>query len=109
VLELRERGEGDQRSLALTAFFAGAFATINRLSPAPSNYLSMLGRNSLNVFCAGSLLSLSCQIFRFVFGGHVATDALIVILGVGVMGIVAWASEWRGRTASGSPKEAQSQ
>ncbi len=93
-------------SLALTALFAGAFFTIKRFAPAPSKYLSMLGRNSLNVFCAASLLSLICQIFRFVYGSHIATDALIVISGILIMGLVAWTSEWRGRISPESPKKA---
>jgi hypothetical protein len=91
-------------SLALTAFFAGSFATIRLWLPHPSHFLSMLGRNSLNVFCAASLLSLAGQIFRFVYGGSVATDAFIVILGVLLMGLVAWASEWRERTQAVLPK-----
>ncbi|MGA9216979.1 MAG: hypothetical protein WBZ54_17475 [Methylocella sp.] len=44
-----------------------------------------------------SLLSLSGQIFRFVYGGHVASDAFIAILGVLVMGFIAWTAEWRER------------
>jgi hypothetical protein len=95
-------------SLALTALFAGSFAMIRLWLPRPSNFLSMLGRNSLNVFCAASLLSLAGQIFRFVYGGRVATDAIIVILGVSIMGLVAWASEWRERTRSVSPNESRS-
>jgi hypothetical protein len=47
------------------------------------------------VFCALSLLSRSGQIFRFICGGHVAFDAYIVILGVFLMGFIAWAAEWR--------------
>ncbi|PNG24468.1 OpgC family protein [Methylocella silvestris] len=94
-------------SLALTALFAGAFATIERWSPAGGKFLSLLGRNSLNVFCAASLLSLICQIVRFVYGGHVATDALIVILGLTVMGLVAWASEWRARLPADRPARAR--
>ena len=95
-------------SLALTALFAGAFVTIRRFAPAPSKYLSMLGRNSLNVFCAASLLSLIFQIFRFVYGGRIATDALIVVSGILIMGLVAWTSEWRGRISADSPKKAVS-
>jgi len=95
-------------SLALTALFAGAFATIRRFAPAPSQYLSMLGRNSLNVFCAASLLSLTFQIFRFVYGGRIATDALIVLSGVIIMGLVAWISEWRGRISADPAKKADS-
>jgi hypothetical protein len=44
-----------------------------------------------------SLLSLSGQIFRFVYGGYVASDAFIVILGVLLMGFIAWTAEWRER------------
>jgi hypothetical protein len=42
-----------------------------------------------------SLLSLSGQIFRFIYGGHVASGAFIVILGVLLMGLIGWAAEWR--------------
>jgi len=84
-------------SLALTAIFAGTFKIIGRWVPRLPGFLCLLGRNSLSVFCALSLLSLSGQIFRFVFGGQVATDAFIVILGVLLMGFIAWAAEWRER------------
>jgi len=57
----------------------------------------VFGRNSLSVFCARSLLSLCGQIFRFIYGGHVASDAFIVILGVLVLGFIAWTAEWRER------------
>ncbi|MGH6796404.1 MAG: OpgC domain-containing protein, partial [Methylocella sp.] len=89
-------------SLALTAIFAGSFNIIGRWLPLPSGYLCLLGRNSLNVFCALSLLSLSGQIFRFVYGGRVASDAFIVILGVLLLGSIAWAAEWRDRLRTAS-------
>ena len=84
-------------SLALTALFAGSFKTIAIWLPHISKFLNLLGRNSLNVFCAASLLSLIGQITRFEYGGLVATDAMIIIIGVIVMGMVAWVSEWRER------------
>ncbi len=84
-------------SLALTALFAGSFKQVSIWLPRCSNFLNLLGRNSLNVFCAASLLSLTGQITRFVYGGLVATDAVIIITGVLVMGLVAWVSEWRAR------------
>jgi hypothetical protein len=84
-------------SLALTAIFAGTFKIIVRWLPRPSGYLCLLGRNSLNVFCALSLLSLGGQIVRYIYGGNVASDAFIVILGVLLMGFIAWAAEWRER------------
>jgi hypothetical protein len=84
-------------SLALVALFAGLFKSISIWLPRCSKFLNLLGRNSLNVFCAASLLSLIGQITRFVYGGHIATDAVIIITGVLVMGMVAWVSEWRAR------------
>lgn len=84
-------------SLALTAIFAGTFKIIGRWIPRLPSFLCLLGRNSLNVFCTLSLLSLSGQIFRYIYGGHVASDAFIVILGVLLMGFIAWAAEWRDR------------
>jgi hypothetical protein len=84
-------------SLALAAIFAGTFKIIRPWIPRSSEFLCLLGRNSLNVFCALSLLSLMGQILRFIFGGYVALDALIVILGILLMGLIAWAAEWRER------------
>jgi hypothetical protein len=83
--------------LALTAVFAGSFRFVNRLLPRCCAYFSSLGRNSLNVFCAGSLLSLAGQILRFAYGGLVATDTAMLMVGLIIMGTVAWLSEWRDR------------
>jgi hypothetical protein len=92
-------------SLALVALFAGAFKLLNRWLSYPCAYLALLGRNSLNVFCTASLLSLIGQVVRFAYGGDVATDALIIIMGLFLMGLVAWASEWRERMSDATPKD----
>jgi hypothetical protein len=84
--------------LGLAAVFGGSFGLLSRIFPRTSAYLSLLGRNSLNVFCAGSLLSLAGQILRYAEGGLVATDVIILILGLLLMGLVAWISEWRDRS-----------
>jgi hypothetical protein len=84
-------------SLALTAIFARTYKIIAAWIPRPSEFLCLLGRNSLIVFCALSLLSLMGQILRFIFGGHVALDALIIILGILLLGFIAWTAEWRDR------------
>lgn len=84
-------------SLALTAIFARTYKIIAAWIPRPSEFMCLLGRNSLIVFCALSLLSLMGQILRFIFGGHVALDALIVILGILLLGFIAWTAEWRDR------------
>jgi hypothetical protein len=94
--------------LALVVFFAGLFKPVCRWLPLVTRYLSLLGRNSLNVFCVASLLSLLGQVYRFAYGGLVATDTFMVICGLLVMGLAAWISEWRDRVrieSAGAPAE----
>ena len=86
-------------ALALACFFGGAFSRIVRWAPLVATYLSMLGRNSLNVFCAGSLLSLCGQIVRYVYNGRLEYDFLVLFVGLTGLGVVAWMSEWRRRHA----------
>jgi len=83
--------------LALVVIFAGSFKLLNRWFAVGTNFFSLLGRNSLYVFCVGSLLSLVGQILRFAYGGAFLIDAIILVLGLGVMGFVAWLSDWRDR------------
>ncbi len=83
--------------LAIIAVGGGIFVPINRWLPACGRFLSLLGRNSLQVFCAGSLLSLCGQIIRYLYGGLVVTDVVLFIVGVGLMALVAWMVEWRTR------------
>ncbi|MGP7982935.1 OpgC family protein [Rhodoblastus sp.] len=86
-------------ALALACFFVGAFKYIDRLIPRLTQYLAMLGRNSLNVFCAASLLSLLGQIVRYAFNGRIEMDVVMILVGWSSMGLVAWLSEWRKRHA----------
>jgi hypothetical protein len=83
--------------LALAAVCAAAYVWIARLVPWLTEPLSLLGRNSLNVFCVGSLLSLSGQIIRFLYAGSIVVDTIIVIVGFGILWLTAWLSEWRDR------------
>ena len=83
--------------LAIIAVGGGIFGPINRWLPGLSRFLSLFGRNSLHVFCAGSLLSLCGQVIRYLYGGLVVTDVLLFIVGVGLMALVAWMVEWRTR------------
>ena len=62
-----------------------------------AGYFAMLGRNSLNVFCVASVLSLAAQIMRFACGASFATDTIVLITGLLAMGLSAWVSEWRDR------------
>ncbi len=83
--------------LALVAVFSNVYPYFERAVPRVVDYLSMLGRNSLPVFCVGSLLSLAAQIVRSFSGGGFLVDALLVGTGLAVLGGVGWASEWRKR------------
>ena len=86
--------------LALIALFSAVYPVVARFAPLTSQFLSKLGRNSLNVFCVGSLLSLGFQIVRFVYERNVMIDTVILIAGIGLLGLTAWVSEWRGATSS---------
>ena len=83
--------------LALAVLFSTSYPLIARFVPMAPEFLSILGRNSLNVFCVGSLLSLSGQIIRFLYTGSFAVDTIVVIVGVGLLWLTAWMSEWRER------------
>lgn len=88
--------------LALVAVMSMVYPHIARLSSRLVGFLSLLGRNSLNVFCVGSLLSLAGQILRFALPGGLALDTLLVIGGIALMGLVGWLSEWRERSGDRS-------
>ncbi|HWV81347.1 MAG TPA: OpgC domain-containing protein [Hyphomicrobiaceae bacterium] len=86
--------------LALVAVMSIVYPYIARAVPSAVGYLSMLGRNSLEVFCAGSILSLICQILRFALPDGILLDTLLLIGGVALMGMVAWLAEWRTRVVA---------
>ncbi len=84
--------------LALVALGGGIFYYINAWLPGLTAFLSMLGRNGLHVFCAGSLLSLCGQIVRYIYGGSIVTDVILFIVGISIMAFTAWVLEWRTRS-----------
>lgn len=90
--------------LALVAALGGTFHLIHRFGRPVADFLSMLGRNSLNVFCVGSLLSISAQILRFVIGHGRGVDLCILVVGISVLGFTAWLSELRGRLQAREPR-----
>jgi hypothetical protein len=86
--------------LALAAAFSASYVLIRRVAWLPE-FMSILGRNSLNVFCVGSLLSLSGQIIRFLYSGSFLVDTIVVVVGIGLLWLTAWISEWRARQSAG--------
>jgi hypothetical protein len=83
--------------LALVAAASVLFPYVLRWLPRLAKGVSMLGRNSLNVFCVGSLLSLAAQIVRFALQGGIVLDIAIITIGYLLLGLTAWLSEWRDR------------
>ena len=86
--------------LALIAVFSVTYPYIKRWAPRLVEFGSMLGRNSLIVFCVGSLLSLAGQITRFVYRGDIVVDTVVVVLGIAIMAFTAWLPEWREQVRS---------
>ena len=83
--------------IGLVMLFGGLFDFAARWSGFRfiSTPLCLLGRNSLQVFCAGSLLSLAGQIVRFATPAGLVTDTLVLLIGVAAMLAIAWGNEWR--------------
>jgi len=81
--------------LALSCFFGAAFSYVARHAAPLAQYFSMLGRNSLYVFCVGSLLSLCGQVARYAFDGRWEIDWLVLGVGTAGLGFTAWVTEWR--------------
>ncbi|WP_165498319.1 OpgC family protein [Siculibacillus lacustris] len=80
--------------LLLVAAFSAVYPTIARFVPPLVSVLSLLGRNSLLVFCLGSLLSLALQIGRFAVRGGIAFDTAAVAGGLLLLYAVAAGHEW---------------
>jgi hypothetical protein len=104
--------------LSLVAVFSLAFPYIRRGADMPLlkapvtgliGLLAMLGRNSLYVFCIGSLLSLSGQILRYYYRGSLGIDTVVVILGILIMAFTAWLAESRQRHQPARPSPSAQQ
>lgn len=83
--------------LVLVVVISALFPYIQRLAPPVVEFFAKLGRNSLHVFCVGSILSLAGQIARLVYKGDVFVDTIILIVGVAIMTVTAWLAEKRQR------------
>ncbi|MBV1704972.1 MAG: OpgC domain-containing protein [Hyphomicrobiales bacterium] len=86
--------------LALAATTRWVFPLVARWAGPVARWASLLGRNSLNVFCVGSVASLLAQIARYWTGGGLAVDTFLVGASVALALFTAWHTEWR---ASRSP------
>ena len=71
--------------LALVAVVSASYPLIRKVVPWLVDFSSMLGRNSLYVFCIGSILSLAGQIARYLYQGNIVVDTLVVVFGIAIM------------------------
>jgi hypothetical protein len=94
--------------LALIALMSATYPYIRRFASPLVDFLSMLGRNSLYVFCVGSILSLAGQIVRYLYQGNIFVDTAVVIFGIAIMAFTAWLPEWR-EQIRGRPSAARAQ
>jgi hypothetical protein len=81
--------------LSIVAVFGGCYKLFPAWTEPLRRFFSKLGRNSLNVFCVGSLLSLLAQFARFVLGGGLFVDTAVLLFALCGMYVTAWLSEWR--------------
>ena len=86
--------------LALIVVFSGVYGLFAPYVPWLTEFLSSLGRNSLNVFCVASVLSLAGQIIRYRYAGSFLVDAVVVMVGISLLWLTATVSEWRERQKS---------
>jgi hypothetical protein len=94
--------------LALIAVMSVTYPYIKKFASLLVEFLAMLGRNSLYVFCVGSILSLAGQIVRFIYRGNIYIDTAVVICGIAIMALAAWLPEWRESIRSVSGTRAKS-
>ena len=88
--------------LAVVVAFHRLFIVIEPLIGATGRWLCKLGRNSLPVFAVGSLLTLVGQLARFIAGGSILADLVIIGSGLALSGMTAWFVEWRSTQQSSS-------
>jgi hypothetical protein len=94
--------------LALVAIATAVYPAIKRAAPSVVDFLSLLGRHSLPVFCVGSILSLTGYITRFAYGPDLVVDTLVVVSGIAIMALTAQLAEWHQQMRMPSPRPIRS-
>lgn len=89
---------------ALILLFSGTFSRFSPHFPRICGYFCLLGRNSLYVFCVGSVASLVGQLARHRFGGTVWVDCAVLVCGLAALGFTGWLSELRARLKDAGSK-----
>jgi hypothetical protein len=84
--------------LALVVTFQSLYGQLAPRIPWAARQLSALGRNSLAVFAVASIASLAAQFIRFLFGGGLIVDVVVLCSGIVCLIFTAWFVEWRLRS-----------
>jgi hypothetical protein len=83
--------------LAVVLAFHRAYTFVQRVLGRIVRPVSQLGRNSLEVFAVGSILSLMAQLVRAAIQPSVFLDAFLILSGIMALIFTAWFTEWRTR------------
>jgi hypothetical protein len=84
--------------LALVLAFHRVYPLVERVLGRLVRPIAQLGRNSLEVFAVGSVLSLVAQLVRATVQPNVALDTFLIGSGILALVFTAWFSEWRSRS-----------
>ncbi len=94
------------------AYLIAVVPTLNNIArTAPDNPLAILGKHSLPVFIAGTLLAMVAQVMKLVNPGGLPYDTLLIATGIVMQFALAYYLEWlptigwskKGATASAKP------
>jgi hypothetical protein len=84
--------------LALVLAFHRVYPLVERVLGRLVRPIAQLGRNSLEVFAVGSVLSLVGQLVRATVQPNFALDTFLIGSGILALVFTAWFSEWRSRS-----------
>lgn len=84
--------------LALVLALHRAYPRVERVLGSLVRPISQLGRNSLEVFAVGSILSLAAQLIRATVQPSLLLDSILVGSGILALVFTAWFTEWRSRS-----------
>jgi hypothetical protein len=81
--------------LAVLVVYARLYPLIERYAAMPARLLALLGRTSLQVFVAASLLSLVARILKYAYGKDYVVDLIVIVTGFSLLTLTAWWTECR--------------
>ena len=90
--------------VAVVIAFQSAYPLVTRASWL-THPMCALGRNSLAVFSAGSILALAAQLVRAAMPRSFLLDLVLVSSGIFFLLLTAWFVEWHHRSRSGSSRD----